>query len=129
MTCCIRFALPRRPRLAKAATGRAQGALEKIIVDTEVQFSESFEVDGPKLFEHACKVGLEGVVSKVRDSAIRRGASMDRPLAIGARGRARSAWQKSLWVKSGNPPASELRPRRLRMWTFHNRSFRELSSQ
>jgi len=42
--------------------------LKKIIVDTDVQFSESFEVDGPAMFKHACSVGLEGVVSKVRDS-------------------------------------------------------------
>jgi bifunctional non-homologous end joining protein LigD len=42
--------------------------LKPLLVDTEVQFSESFEVDGPEMFEHACKVGLEGVVSKVRDS-------------------------------------------------------------
>jgi bifunctional non-homologous end joining protein LigD len=43
--------------------------LNKIIAATDVQFSESFEIDGPELFTHACKVGLEGVVSKVRDSA------------------------------------------------------------
>jgi bifunctional non-homologous end joining protein LigD len=42
--------------------------LKKIIDGTDVQFSESFEVDGREMFEHACKVGLEGVVSKVRDS-------------------------------------------------------------
>jgi bifunctional non-homologous end joining protein LigD len=34
-----------------------------------VQFSESFEIDGKAMFAHACKLGLEGVVSKVRDSA------------------------------------------------------------
>jgi bifunctional non-homologous end joining protein LigD len=38
--------------------------LKKIVVGTELQFSESFEVDGPDMFAHACKVGLEGVVSK-----------------------------------------------------------------
>ncbi|MGM4961601.1 non-homologous end-joining DNA ligase (plasmid) [Bradyrhizobium barranii] len=42
--------------------------LKKIIVGSDVQFSESFEVDGEEMFAHACKVGLEGVVSKVRDS-------------------------------------------------------------
>jgi bifunctional non-homologous end joining protein LigD len=30
---------------------------------------ESFEIGGREMFEHACKIGLEGVVSKVRDSA------------------------------------------------------------
>jgi bifunctional non-homologous end joining protein LigD len=42
--------------------------LKKIISDTDVQFSESFEVDGKDMYKHACKTGLEGVVSKVRDS-------------------------------------------------------------
>ena len=42
--------------------------LKKIIDGTDLQFSESFEVDGKEMFAHACKVGLEGVVSKVRDS-------------------------------------------------------------
>jgi bifunctional non-homologous end joining protein LigD len=31
--------------------------LKPLLTDTEVQFSESFEVDGPEMFEHACKVG------------------------------------------------------------------------
>jgi len=43
--------------------------LKKIITGTEIQFSESFELEGREMFAHACKVGLEGVVSKVRDSA------------------------------------------------------------
>jgi bifunctional non-homologous end joining protein LigD len=43
--------------------------LKKIIDGTEVQFSESFEMEGREMFAHACKIGLEGVVSKVRDSA------------------------------------------------------------
>ena len=42
--------------------------LKKLIAKTAVQFSESFEVDGPEMFKHACGVGLEGVVSKVRGS-------------------------------------------------------------
>src|SRR5246127_4308801 len=36
--------------------------LKKIIAETDVQFSESFEVDGREMFKHACSVGLEGVV-------------------------------------------------------------------
>ncbi|WP_168213741.1 non-homologous end-joining DNA ligase [Bradyrhizobium cosmicum] len=43
--------------------------LRKIISGTQVQFSESFEIDGHEMFAHACKIGLEGVVSKVRESA------------------------------------------------------------
>jgi bifunctional non-homologous end joining protein LigD len=42
--------------------------LKKIIAGTDVQFSESFEIEGREMFAHACKLGLEGVVSKVRDS-------------------------------------------------------------
>ena len=41
--------------------------LKKIIADIDVQFSESFEVDGREMY-NACSIGLEGVVSKVRDS-------------------------------------------------------------
>ena len=42
--------------------------LKKIIAGTDVQFSDSFEIEGREMFTHACKLGLEGVVSKVRDS-------------------------------------------------------------
>ena len=42
--------------------------LKKLIEHTDVQFSDSFEIEGREMFSHACKVGLEGVVSKVRDS-------------------------------------------------------------
>jgi bifunctional non-homologous end joining protein LigD len=42
--------------------------LKKTVGGTDVQFSESFEVDGREMFKHVCKTGLEGVVSKVRDS-------------------------------------------------------------
>jgi bifunctional non-homologous end joining protein LigD len=42
--------------------------LQKLIAKTAIQFSESFEIGGREMFQHACKTGLEGVVSKVRDS-------------------------------------------------------------
>jgi bifunctional non-homologous end joining protein LigD len=48
---------------------RRKAELKKIVVGTDVQFSESFEIEGREMFAHACKLGLEGVVSKVRDSA------------------------------------------------------------
>jgi bifunctional non-homologous end joining protein LigD len=51
--------------------------LKKLIHGTAIQFSESFEIDGPELFKHACKVGLEGVVSKVRDSRYASGRGND----------------------------------------------------
>jgi bifunctional non-homologous end joining protein LigD len=51
--------------------------LKKLVAKTDIQFSESFEVDGPEMFTHACGVGLEGVVSKVRDSWYISGRSND----------------------------------------------------
>jgi bifunctional non-homologous end joining protein LigD len=51
--------------------------LKKIVDDTDIQFSESFEVDGKEMFAHAWKVGLEGVVSKVRDSRYPSGRGRD----------------------------------------------------
>jgi bifunctional non-homologous end joining protein LigD len=51
--------------------------LKKIIHGTELQFSESFEIDGKEMFDHACKVRLEGVVSKVRDGHYPSGRGRD----------------------------------------------------
>jgi bifunctional non-homologous end joining protein LigD len=38
-----------------------------------IRFSEHIAGDGPTLFEHACKLGLEGIVSKRADLPYRRG--------------------------------------------------------
>jgi bifunctional non-homologous end joining protein LigD len=51
--------------------------LKKLIAKTDIQFSESFDVDGREMFAHACSVGLEGVVSKVRDSRYASGRGND----------------------------------------------------
>ena len=40
-----------------------------------IQFNEHIEGDGPTVFAHACKMGLEGVVSKRKDSPYRSGRS------------------------------------------------------
>lgn len=61
--------------LRKLPLVERKGHLKKLIADTDVQFSESFEVDGREMFKHACKTGLEGVVSKVRDSLYPAGRS------------------------------------------------------
>lgn len=45
-----------------------KAVLKKLIAKSAVQFSESFELGGQDMYRHACKVGLEGVVSKIRDS-------------------------------------------------------------
>jgi len=54
--------------LRKLPLFERKALLKKIIAKTDIQFSESFEVDGAEMYKHACKTGLEGVVSKVRDS-------------------------------------------------------------
>jgi bifunctional non-homologous end joining protein LigD len=51
--------------------------LKKIIAETDIQFSDSFEVEGQDMFKHACKTGLEGVVSKIRDSKYASGRAND----------------------------------------------------
>lgn len=53
-------------------------ALLKTLIDkSAIQFSDSFEVDGQEMYRSACSIGLEGVVSKVRDSRYPMGRSND----------------------------------------------------
>jgi ATP-dependent DNA ligase len=52
-----------------------------------IRFNEHLEGDGPTVFAHACKMGLEGIVSKRKDSAYRSGRSPD-------------------WLKMKNPSAA-----------------------
>jgi bifunctional non-homologous end joining protein LigD len=47
------------------------------MADTDVQFSESFDIDGREMFKHTCEIGLEGVVSKVKDAPYPAGRSRD----------------------------------------------------
>ena len=63
--------------LRKLPLVERKAVLKKLIAKTAIQFSESFEVDGPEMFKHACGVGLEGVVSKVRDSRYISGRGSD----------------------------------------------------
>ena len=42
-----------------------------------IRFNEHMEGDGPTVFANACKMGLEGIVSKRRDSMYRSGRSPD----------------------------------------------------
>jgi bifunctional non-homologous end joining protein LigD len=51
-----------------------------------IRFNEHIEGDGPTVFAHACKMGLEGIVSKRPGSPYRSGRSRD-------------------WIKSKNPAA------------------------
>jgi ATP-dependent DNA ligase len=42
-----------------------------------IRFNEHFEHDGPIVFAHACKLGLEGIVSKRKESRYRSGRTPD----------------------------------------------------
>jgi bifunctional non-homologous end joining protein LigD len=52
-----------------------------------ITFSEHVEGDGAMVFRHACKMGLEGIVSKRRDSLYKFGTSLN-------------------WIKSKNPESA-----------------------
>jgi bifunctional non-homologous end joining protein LigD len=51
------------------------GVLAK--VGAGIRFNEHIEGDGPAVFAHACKLGLEGIVSKRKNSPYRSGRSSD----------------------------------------------------
>jgi hypothetical protein len=57
--------------------------------------NEHLAHDGESVFRHACRMGLEGIVSKRLDSRYRSGRSKD-------------------WLKFKNPEAPAVRPARLR---------------
>jgi len=59
-------AIPLEVRKATLRSMLAKGGLG-------LRFNEHLEGDGPTVFAHACKMGLEGIVSKQRDSAYRSG--------------------------------------------------------
>jgi bifunctional non-homologous end joining protein LigD len=63
--------------LRKLPLDERKAQLKKLIAKTAIQFSESFEVDGPEMFKHACGIGLEGVVSKIRDGRYNSGRGND----------------------------------------------------
>jgi hypothetical protein len=35
--------------------------LKRLIAGSDIQYSDSFEIDGGEVFAHACRLGLEGV--------------------------------------------------------------------
>jgi bifunctional non-homologous end joining protein LigD len=63
--------------LRKAPLFERKDALRSVITGTDVLLSESFGTSGAKMFKQACKMGLEGVVSKVRDSRYVSGRTND----------------------------------------------------
>jgi bifunctional non-homologous end joining protein LigD len=56
-----------------------KAALASIVAKARpgIRFNAHMEGDGPTVFAHACKLGLEGIVSKRKDSAYRSGRSPD----------------------------------------------------
>jgi ATP-dependent DNA ligase len=61
--------------------------------------NEHIEGDGPTVFAHACKLGLEGIVSKQKDSDYRSGRSPDwlkmkNPAAAAVKREAEEEWGK-----------------------------------
>jgi bifunctional non-homologous end joining protein LigD len=45
--------------------------LRKVVTGTRIRYSEHFDVGGATLLEHACRLGVEGIVSKRRDAPYR----------------------------------------------------------
>jgi bifunctional non-homologous end joining protein LigD len=58
---------------------RRKATLEMILakVGEGIRFNEHMKGDGETVFRHACKLGLEGIVSKRKDSIYRSGRSPD----------------------------------------------------
>jgi len=76
---CTSAAGAREAIFAHAAKGRWRVTLASIVTKASpgIRFNEHIEGDGPTVFAHACKMGLEGIVSKRKDSAYRSGRSPD----------------------------------------------------
>jgi bifunctional non-homologous end joining protein LigD len=74
--------IERKRRLAKLI-GKAKRRL--------IQFVEHLTGDGPTVFKHVCKLGLEGIVSKRREAPYRSGPS-------------------KVWLKAKNPASDAVRP-------------------
>jgi bifunctional non-homologous end joining protein LigD len=55
-----------------------------------LKFNEHIDADGPTVFQHACKLGLEGIVSKHKNSCYVSGRSLH-------------------WIKSKNPNAPAMK--------------------
>jgi ATP-dependent DNA ligase len=67
-----------------------------------IRFNEHMEGNGPTVFAHACKMGLEGTVSKRKDSPYRSGRSphwlkMKHADAPAVKREAEEEWGKQKW--------------------------------
>jgi bifunctional non-homologous end joining protein LigD len=60
--------------LRAAPLEQRKGRLERLLTHSDgIRFSEHLDGDGATIFAHACKLGLEGIVSKRRDLPYRSG--------------------------------------------------------
>jgi ATP-dependent DNA ligase len=62
-----------------------------------IRYSEHLAGDGPTVFEHVCRMGLEGIVSKRTDAPYRSGPS-------------------KVWLKAKNPASEAVRREREEHW-------------
>jgi ATP-dependent DNA ligase len=67
-----------------------------------VWFNDHIEEDGETVFRHVCKMGLEGIVSKRKNSPYRSGGSPDwlkskNPAAPAVKREAEEDWGKWWW--------------------------------
>jgi ATP-dependent DNA ligase len=74
--------------LRQEALEKRKGTLEKLLANSGwgMRFVEHMVGDGQTIFSHACKLKLEGIVSKRRDSGYRSGPGKS-------------------WIKTKNPAA------------------------
>jgi bifunctional non-homologous end joining protein LigD len=90
--------------LRRAPLERRKATLEMILAKAEagIRFNEHMEGDGETVFRHACKFGLEGIVSKRKDSPYRSGRSPDwlkmkNAAAPAVKREAEEDWGKERW--------------------------------
>jgi hypothetical protein len=97
--------LVQRAGLAARTSGGAQGTLASVLVKagSGLRHNEHLEHDdGALVFRHACKLGLEGIVSKRLGSRYRSGRSADwlkmkNPDAPAVKREAEEDWGKDRW--------------------------------
>jgi hypothetical protein len=93
-----------------------KAALERLLARAEsgVQLNEHLEAEGPLVFEHACRMGLEGIVSKRKGSWYSSGRSRDwlkakNPKAPAVTRLAEEDWGRSWSSSAGRRPSPRRR--------------------
>jgi hypothetical protein len=75
-----------QPAGSRQSKGQCHDRGSPLLGDPAIRYSEHLDGDGATIFAHACKRGLEGIVSKRRKSPYRSG-------------------QSKTWLKVKNPQA------------------------